>query len=248
MNQKEIKTALTAPLVLALGFGGVATIQGCTNPGSTTTASSPAGGGAATAPQSQSDAPGHEGHNHAGQEHAAEEDHTGHNHGPMSGGEGMSHAMGTSGIEALKLLNGKDFDIAFMSQMITHHEAAVSMAEQALKSSQEPATKQEAQKVVASQTKEIKQMTDWLKKWYGVGQSAGQQGLVEADMKSMMAMPLNSDRMFFEMMIPHHQGAIDMSKLVPERTERAEVKQLAKQIMTAQEQEIEQYKRLIGTP
>lgn len=230
MNRKEIKSVLVAPLVLALGFGGVAALQGCTNPSRTTTdAAAPA----ADAPaQSQTAMTGHEGHDH----------------GPVSGGEKMNHAMGTSGMEALKPLKGKEFDIAFLSQMIAHHQAALKMAEQALKSSQEPTTKQAAQKVVASQTKEIKQMTDWLKAWYAVAPSAGQQALVNADMKSMMAMPLTSDRMFFEMMIPHHQGAIDMSKLVPEGSERAEVKQIAKEIIAAQEKEIAEYQRLIGSP
>jgi len=62
----------------------------------------------------------------------------------------------------------------------------------------------------------------------------------------MMSMPITSDRAFLEMMVPHHQGAIDMSELVPNRTERAEVKQLAQQIIRDQKAEIARYHALMG--
>lgn len=156
------------------------------------------------------------------------------------------HAMGTRGLDALKALKGKEFDIAFLSQMITHHEAAVQMAKDALKGATKPETKEEAQKVVDAQTKEIAQMTAWLKDWYSTAPDTAQQALVKEDMKAMMEMPASSDRMFFEMMVPHHQGAIDMSKLVPERSERAEVKKLAQQIIAAQEAEISEYHKHLG--
>jgi uncharacterized protein (DUF305 family) len=166
-------------------------------------------------------------------------------HAAMGHGNG-GHAMGTSGIEALKALRGREFDIAFLSQMIAHHQAAVVMAEQALKTASKPETKQEAQKVIAAQTKEIAQMTRWLKEWYNAEPSKEQQALVNTDMQAMMSMPITSDQAFFEMMIPHHQGAIDMSELVPDRTERAEVKQLAQQIIRDQKAEIARYHELMG--
>lgn len=171
-------------------------------------------------------------------------DHAAMGHGGAAAGGG--HAMGTSGIEALKGLKGKEFDIAFLSQMIAHHEAAVDMAKQALKTATKPETKQEAQKVIDAQTKEIAQMTGWLTEWYNAAPSTEQQALVKADMQAMMAMPINDDRMFLDMMVPHHQGAIDMSELVAERSERAEVKQLAQQIIKDQKAEIARYHQMMG--
>ena len=50
---------------------------------------------------------------------------------------------------------------------------------------------------------------------------------------------------FIDTMIAHHQGAIDMSRLVPERTERTEVRELAGQIIKAQEAEIKTYQTLM---
>jgi uncharacterized protein (DUF305 family) len=163
----------------------------------------------------------------------------------MDHGSG-GHAMGTSGIAALKALKGKGFDIAFLSQMIAHHQAAIVMAEQAVKTASKSETKQEAQKVIEAQTKEIAQMTGWLKDWYDAEPSKQQQALVNADMQAMMSMQIMSDQEFFQMMVPHHQGAIDMSELVPDRSERAEVKQLAHQIIRDQKAEIARYHTLMG--
>lgn len=160
--------------------------------------------------------------------------------------DGMSMAMGTAGMDALKKLKAKAFDIAFLSQMIAHHEAAVTMAKQALTAAKKEETKQNAQKVIDAQSKEIAQMTAWLKEWYKAAPDTAQQALVNEDMKAMMAMPVTSDTMFFEMMIPHHQGAIDMSTLAKTQSERPEVKKLAEDIIVAQKKEIEDYHKMMG--
>lgn len=47
------------------------------------------------------------------------------------------------------------------------------------------------------------------------------------------------DKAFIEMMIPHHQGAIDMAELAQENAKHAEIKTLATQIMAAQKREID---------
>jgi uncharacterized protein (DUF305 family) len=52
--------------------------------------------------------------------------------------------------------------------------------------------------------------------------------------------PNDADVTFAQNMIPHHQQAIDMAKLVDTHTERPELRQLASSIVTAQGQEITQ--------
>jgi uncharacterized protein (DUF305 family) len=210
---KTHPAALTATLAL---IGGFALLSGCTPAETPTTAPSPTA------------AARHDASGHAGMDHG--------------GTAAMSHDMGTKGVEALKALKGKEFDVAYLSQMIAHHEAALEMAEQVLKATGKEETKQEARKLIDDQGKEIAQMTAWLKEWYGVAPDAKQQALVREDMQGMMSMPITGDRMFFEMMIPHHQGAIDMSRLVPERSERTEVRELAGQIIREQEAEIKTYR------
>ena len=58
-------------------------------------------------------------------------------------------------------------------------------------------------------------------------------------------MKIETDRMFFEMMIPHHQSAIAMSEMALKQSERAQVKQLARRIIRAQKAEISRYKSLL---
>jgi len=55
-----------------------------------------------------------------------------------------------------------------------------------------------------------------------------------------------NDLMFAQMMIPHHQQAIEMSQLAASRTENAEVLRLADQIEAAQAPEIEQMRTWLG--
>lgn len=46
------------------------------------------------------------------------------------------------------------------------------------------------------------------------------------------------DKAFIEMMIEHHQGAIDMANLIEGRAKHEEIKQLGKEIISAQTKEI----------
>lgn len=152
--------------------------------------------------------------------------------------------MGNKGVDTLKSLQGKEFDIAFLSQMITHHQGAVDMANEALKVSTRPETKEEAQKVIEAQTQEINQMTSWLKDWYGTEPVSEQQAIMREDMKGMMAMRINNDHAFFDMMIPHHEGAIEMSELADSRAAKPELKEMAQKIIADQQSEIKKYQTL----
>ena len=50
------------------------------------------------------------------------------------------------------------------------------------------------------------------------------------------------DQVFLTEMIAHHEGAVEMAKMVLEQSNRPELKQLANEIITAQEKEITQMK------
>lgn len=55
-----------------------------------------------------------------------------------------------------------DIDVAFVCSMIAHHQGAIDMAKAELKHGDEPWAKEMAEKVIAAQEQEIKDMTAWL--------------------------------------------------------------------------------------
>lgn len=91
----------------------------------------------------------------------------------MEGGMMMhNNSMGMSGamdemMEGLSGKTGDDFDKAFLSEMIMHHEGAVDMAEAALENAKHAEIKIMADAIIKAQTTEIKQMQDWQRSWYG---------------------------------------------------------------------------------
>ena len=239
INRRRLIVAVVISLSLGAGMVGC-TPSGNTgstpgqSTGSTTANNSPNAMGGS--PHAMTMTPGAD-HSHTPGESA---------HGHASASPGMDHKMGSKSMEALSGLSGKDFDIAFMSQMIAHHQGAIDMSKQTLAVAKLPETKAEAQKVIDAQTAEIAQMTGWLKDWYGVEPSADQEALMKDDMKSMMAMPITEDKMFYQMMIPHHEGAIMMAEMVGTKSEKPELKEMAKEIVAAQQAEIQQYQQMMA--
>jgi uncharacterized protein (DUF305 family) len=63
---------------------------------------------------------------------------------------------------------GDEFDRAFLTEMIMHHEGAVTMAEAALKDAKHQEIMTMAHAIITAQTGEIAQMKAWLKTWYGI--------------------------------------------------------------------------------
>jgi uncharacterized protein (DUF305 family) len=61
--------------------------------------------------------------------------------------------------------SGDDFDAAFISAMIEHHEGAIEMAELADTRAEHQQIRQLAQEVIAAQDSEIGQMKQWQQEW-----------------------------------------------------------------------------------
>jgi uncharacterized protein (DUF305 family) len=71
----------------------------------------------------------------------------------------MMHDMN----KALEGKTGDAFDQAFLSEMIVHHQGAVSMAQQVLKVSKKPELLKLADDIITAQNKEIEMMRGWQK-------------------------------------------------------------------------------------
>lgn len=83
----------------------------------------------------------------------------------VMGGSSMQNMMDGMMAE-LKGKTGDEFDKAFLSEMIMHHEGAVVMAQAVLKNSKRPELLQLANDIITAQTKEIEMMKNWQKNWF----------------------------------------------------------------------------------
>ncbi len=139
------------------------------------------------------------------------------------------------------------YDLQFIDTMVAHHQSAVDMAKMAESKAQHAELKDYAQKVVQDQEREIARMGQWRKQWYAdqpKAENMDMPGMMDSmkgmDMSHMKTLEgTDFDLMFLDMMIPHHQGAVSMAKDALLKSEHAEIKTLAQQIMDAQQKEIE---------
>ncbi len=165
---------------------------------------------------------------------------------PMNGNGGDMSSM--ADMKSSPNAASQPYDLQFLDTMSHHHQGAVDMAKVAVDKAQHPELKVFAQKIIADQNKEIAQMKDWREKWFSgkpaamnmemPGMGEGMKMMSGDGMKKMEAATGNDfDLMFLDMMMPHHAGAITMSKEAQVRAEHPEIKTLAGQIIKAQEEE-----------
>ena len=147
-----------------------------------------------------------------------------------------------------------DPDIAFVTQMIPHHQQAVEMADILLgKTGVDPRVVDLATQIKAAQGPEITTMTSWLKSW---GQPSPEpmdgmamDGMMSPDDMNALtnASGADSSKLFLQQMIQHHQGAIDMANEELSTGKNADALALAKTIADAQTAEIAKMNEILAT-
>lgn len=171
--------------------------------------------------------------------------------GMMSWGESQNRVSQTASASSI--------DRHFIEQMIPHHEGAIDMANLALKKSNRQEIKTLAEAIVKAQTEENKDMRAWYQDWFGKNVPKGSSTMMGGGMMSGSGMHMGGsedmdalagasdfDREFIEQMIPHHQLAIMMARMLQSGTSRPEMQQLAKNIIESQSKEIEKMQGWYG--
>lgn len=77
----------------------------------------------------------------------------------------MNHAMNNM-MSGLVGKTGADFEKAFLSEMIVHHEGAIVMAEALLKNTQRPELVKLGNDIITAQKGEVSMMKGWLGEWF----------------------------------------------------------------------------------
>jgi uncharacterized protein (DUF305 family) len=166
-----------------------------------------------------------------------------------SGMQGMDHGsmgMGSGGMaREMVMENGKYSDRAFIDAMVPHHQGAIDMAEVALENAEHEEIRSLAEDIVSAQEAEIEELKSIKEEEFGTSEVPMEMSSQQMQMMGMMspqelAKKDPFDKAFINAMIPHHQSAIEMAEVAYEKSENPEIKELAGNIMSDQQREIEQ--------
>jgi uncharacterized protein (DUF305 family) len=185
-----------------------------------------------------------------GQQGSGSAGHGEHGKANESGGmAGMDHSNmdhGSMGMaREMVMENGKYSDKAFIDAMVPHHQGAVEMAEVALENAEHERIKQLSRTIISTQRAEIEQLKAIKQQEFGTSKVPMETSAQEMQMMGMtdpdtLANKNPFDKAFIDAMIPHHQSAIEMAQVAREESQNPKIKELAKNIVTAQQREIEQ--------
>jgi uncharacterized protein (DUF305 family) len=146
-------------------------------------------------------------------------------------------------------------DRAFVREMVPHHKMAVEMAEMARMKADHRRIKTLAKSIIEDQTAEIRQLTAIRKRLNVKPLPSGHEehetmmrdaetlGLTMDEMGMDMDMDELEDakpfdKAFIDMMITHHQGAIRMARAELAKGSNAQLRSIARVIVSAQKREI----------
>ena len=181
------------------------------------------------------------GHDEHGMTENGGMDHDQMGHGSMDMGSGRT-------AKQMIMHNGKYSDKAFINAMVPHHQGAIEMAEVALENAEHDEIRELSRNIVSTQQSEIGELKAIKTEEFGTSDvpmemSSGQmRGMgVMMDPQSL-ANKEPFDEAFIEAMIPHHRSAVEMAKVANRESENPRIKDLAKNIVSAQEREIAQMK------
>jgi uncharacterized protein (DUF305 family) len=169
------------------------------------------------------------------------------------GTAGMDHSQmdrGSGGMASGMLTqNGRYSDERFIDAMVPHHQGAVEMARVALKNAEHDEIIELSRNIISSQQAEIEELKSIKQEEFGTSRVP-----MEMSQEQMRGMGMTTDphklanrdpfdKAFIDAMIPHHQSAIEMAQVASEKSKKPQIKELAGNIISAQQTEIEQMKQ-----
>jgi len=161
-----------------------------------------------------------------------------------------SMGMGSNGMARQMVMeNGKYSDKAFIDAMVPHHQGAIAIAEVALENAEHEEIIELSRNIISSQQAEIEELKAIKKVEFGTSNVPMEMSQEQMRSMGMMMDPQQLakrepfDKAFIDTMIPHHQSAIEMAELAYRESDNPRIKELARDIIVAQKQEIEQMKQ-----
>jgi len=148
-------------------------------------------------------------------------------------------------------------DVTFTSNMIPHHAGAIEMAKWAETNANDAEVKSLAAQIKMAQQPEIDTMNQWLEGWnqpkvdpntaLAHAGHMGVPGMMSGESMAQLhaAKGPEFDKMFLQMMVEHHRGAIDMAQSELKDGSDAAAKKLARNIASSQQAEVDHMNQLL---
>ena len=172
----------------------------------------------------------------------------------------QQHNMAEHGYGKITIPEGAIYtvaDVEFMQGMIAHHAQAIYMSRMAEAHGASPRLQKLANKIDQSQVAEIRIMQEWLRhngqvapdtsSWRTMKMSGM---LTEAQLKELdAAKGVEFDRAFLNLMIQHHEGALQMVKdlfATPRAGQEVDVNVFANDVVSVQTAEIGAMRRMLS--
>lgn len=145
-------------------------------------------------------------------------------------------------------------DLKFVEQMIPHHQQAVQLADLAETRAEDEEVRSIAMDISFIQAIEVEELQGWLLDWgisHGTddhddhGDMAGM--LTDEELQSLdAASGTDFDLLFSQLMVKHHEGAIDAARSVLNDGKSADVKGFAESVIETQTAELEELQSIIA--
>ncbi len=153
----------------------------------------------------------------------------------------------------------RPFDAQFIDQMIVHHQGAIMSTQAMIADSERPELRNLAQDIITGQREQITQMRNWRAQWYPdleptfggmggsmMGGSGDDEPMGGSMMGSMMGGSAGTERMYLQMMIVHHQLAVDMAERAQSDAVHPQLQDLAVTIEKEQAEQITLMRGYLG--
>jgi len=143
-------------------------------------------------------------------------------------------------VKDLEGRQGEDFEAMFLSFLIHHHRAGIRMATLVAERGVDAELKLEAEKLIATNNREIEQMNQWLEQWHPrkPGEDMIPQATKEKDLEMIAELEKTRDAKFdklFAAFIAEHQSiGVQIAQLGVERAVHEEVKAFAARVVDLQ--------------
>ncbi len=163
-------------------------------------------------------------------------------------------------IVALEKLEGRAFDIAFMSQMLEHHAILEQIGQTVYAEVKRPIVQDLSWDITVQSRTESKSLLQWLRTWFDTTPDQNQMLLTRKDLSETlkyatgrvvaghdMNMSGDADQVFVRGLITLNLHAMTMAKLVATKSTKSELKAFAQQMITQASQQNKQVESWLAT-